>query len=251
MKFLAILITLLAVITIVNSQSPACSFTNSNKDLLNFSNLTSYDVNAYNVTSSKTKNVYYYNLCGQVRYCNDNAQNKGTYSACGLVSKTQKVFAFGVPTMMNISKLSDGDDYGATILYNSQSSCNGTTRKTQINLHCYEGETVDSLSVDDSNGCFIVIEANVPCPGVKIPTKKGGLSGGWIFIIILFSTFAAYAIFGSIINWKVRHQTGSAIFPNSSFWSGFGSLIKDGVFYIKGKISGTPYVGGGASYSEI
>ncbi|KAF2071847.1 hypothetical protein CYY_006839 [Polysphondylium violaceum] len=249
MKFIAILITVLAVITIVNSQ--ACSYTNTKNDLINLSNLTSYDTNAYNVTSTKTKNIFYYNICGAVRYCADNAQSKGTYSACGYMSKVDKVYAFGVPNMINITSLGDGNEYGATVVYNSSSACANLKRSTVLKLYCYEGTTVESLSVDDSNNCGVVIEANIPCPGVKIPVKKSGLSGGWIFIIILFSSFAAYAIFGSIINWKVRHQSGSSIFPNSSFWSNFGSLIKDGVFFIKGKVSGTPYVGGGATYTEI
>ncbi|KYQ94493.1 hypothetical protein DLAC_04798 [Tieghemostelium lacteum] len=78
--------------------------------------------------------------------------------------------------------------------------------------------------------------------------KKGGIGGGWIFIILLICATVVYIGAGMIINAKVRHLHGKEMFPNHQFWTDtFPGLIKDGVLFIKGKITGS----GTSGYQQV
>lgn len=70
---------------------------------------------------------------------------------------------------------------------------------------------------------------------------SSGLSPGSIMLIILFVSIAVYIIGGIIINAVIRKKTGVEMIPNSSFWMGFPSLIKDGFFFLIGRRSNEVY----------
>lgn len=54
------------------------------------------------------------------------------------------------------------------------------------------------------------------------------LSGGWIFSIIVLSSFAAYVIIGTLWTYRVEKIWA---FPNRQFWAEVESLIFDGIMF--------------------
>jgi len=68
--------------------------------------------------------------------------------------------------------------------------------------------------------------------------KKGSsakVTGGGIFLILLFCGSFVYVVVGVVINKFVRHQEGIEILPNVAFWTGFFGLIRDGGKFIVNK----------------
>lgn len=72
------------------------------------------------------------------------------------------------------------------------------------------------------------------------PKPKGGssLDGGAIFLIILFSLIGAYIIGGIIVMVVVKKARGTDIIPNKEFWFDFPMLLKDGVMFLVGLVTG-------------
>jgi len=68
---------------------------------------------------------------------------------------------------------------------------------------------------------------NAPPPGTG-----GGLSGGGIFLILVFCLFAVYVAAGITYNVVRKKATGKEIIPNIEFWSSLPGLVKDGVMFI-------------------
>jgi uncharacterized membrane protein YgcG len=66
----------------------------------------------------------------------------------------------------------------------------------------------------------------------------GGISGGWIFIIILSGLTVIYFVGGAIFNKFVRHKEGLEIIPNVEFWLALPGLVKDGILFTYRKIAG-------------
>eukprot|EP01132_Coremiostelium_polycephalum_P007731 gene7731-9507_t len=238
MKFILCLILLISISSSVYSQQ--CNFKNPKGDVLDFSGLT--QKGPFNITSPTKKGIYYtFNICGNTPCKSD----FNPTSVCQINGNSE--VHFGDPSNYTITALA-GNEYAAVLTYYTKNKCQNTLRKSVINMICSNSDTVVVDSLDDKVPCLATIQITVPC-GVKIPVPKtGGIGGGWIFVIILLSATAAYILFGTIINWKVRNQTGKEIFPNYPFWSNFGTLVKDGVYYIKGKISGTEYRG---TYQQV
>jgi len=74
----------------------------------------------------------------------------------------------------------------------------------------------------------------------------GGLSGGWIFVIILLCLVVVYIVAGIILNKFVRHQSGLDLIPNFEFWKSLPGLVKDGVFFIL-----RPCLGNRGGYTNV
>ncbi|EGG20437.1 hypothetical protein DFA_07561 [Cavenderia fasciculata] len=204
----------------------------------NLSNLTNSAAAGYQVTSN-SGNIYYFNVCGLVNECVKSTQD---VSVCQK-GKAGGLTNFGELDQMTFTDIADGGR-GVAIVYETTSGVcpNGNNRTTTVNIRC--SNVTQVVGAVDGN-CLPVIEMTMICPPES--PKSSGIGGGWIFIIILLVSATVYILVGSIVNWKIRHHHGSDIFPNKTFWVGFGALIKDGVYYIKGKISGTPYRG----YQEV
>jgi hypothetical protein len=66
----------------------------------------------------------------------------------------------------------------------------------------------------------------------------GGISGGWIFIIILSGVTVLYFVGGALFNKFVRHKEGLEIIPNVEFWLALPGLVKDGIVFTYRKIAG-------------
>lgn len=59
------------------------------------------------------------------------------------------------------------------------------------------------------------------------------LSGGSIFLIVLFSVLGAYFVFGSVIN-AARGKRGLSVVPNAGFWRDLPHLVADGYRFVTG-----------------
>jgi len=97
------------------------------------------------------------------------------------------------------------------------------------------GGTEDTVKVEeDQTTCTftITLQTAVACPGGSAAKDGGGgISGGWIFIIILISIIPIYIGAGCLFNRTKRGLTGVEAAPNVEFWRGLPGLIKDGAKY--------------------
>ncbi|EGC33908.1 expressed protein [Dictyostelium purpureum] len=251
--FITVFLALLSISQVFADST--CIFQLPDNRTLDFSalDLSTVSPYVYNVPDVKNTTITF-NFCGEASYCT--SKDPGS-SICSTNSTSNTILSFGSFSRgtANTAPLpSDISGTGIQLKYSGdpKKTCGPSgTRNSYLNLVCADvsaPQVVSAITPWGQNGvvCQITLQINVPCPGFSFP-KKNGLGGGWIFIIILLSGSAAYIIFGSIVNWKIRRLQGSHIFPNVDFWKGFGSLIKDGCGFIKGKITGTP----GGEYSQI
>ncbi|KAL6058396.1 Maintenance of telomere capping protein 6 [Balamuthia mandrillaris] len=79
--------------------------------------------------------------------------------------------------------------------------------------------------------------------------KSPAISGGWIFIICLFSVTLLYFVGGVLYQKFKNNATGKDLIPNVGFWTSLPGLVKDGFVFTFSKIRGL--FGGSKSYSEI
>jgi len=70
------------------------------------------------------------------------------------------------------------------------------------------------------------------------PSGGGGLSGGWVFVIILCVTFPGYFLAGFLYKWKAKGAQGIEACPNIEFWRGLPGMIGDGFKFTIAKITG-------------
>jgi len=74
---------------------------------------------------------------------------------------------------------------------------------------------------------------SLACPTNAPPPGTGGkLSGGGIFLILVFCLFAVYVAAGITYNVVRKKATGKEIIPNVEFWLAIPGLVKDGVMFI-------------------
>ncbi|KYR01111.1 hypothetical protein DLAC_02213 [Tieghemostelium lacteum] len=256
MKILFLIaLSLTLFISTNNVDAQVCSYKNTATNVsINLAEL--WSPNSQLTIKAKSGNTYYVAICGKAPICDKTVVKPA--AVCQLNS-AGAYLNFGQPATYNITS-NPNDKYGATLNYQSASKCNPTTntyRSSVLNFQC-SGDTPTIVGVNEitANGkmCLVTFTINIPCPDVTIPSSdepepKKSIGGGWVFIIILICGFSLYAAVGSVVNWKVRHLHGKEIFPNYHGWANGVSLVKDGVYFIRGKISGTPYHG--ASYQQI
>jgi len=146
---------------------------------------------------------------------------------------------YGVP---KIAQHPDGPKKGVMLTYtNTQDNqCGTTNRVSNVIVGCSQAETT-LVKITEPGSCVydFTMTSKYACPiGGSGP---GGLSGGSIFLIIFFVSAVLYFAIGSIVMWKVKGASGIEILPNSAFWVGLPGLLKDGVLFLKGKVTGTGY----------
>ena len=95
-----------------------------------------------------------------------------------------------------------------------------------------------------------VVPTPLACPGSGGSPSKSGLSGGWIFIIILCVVIPLYVIVGCIYKSQKLGATGMDKCPNVEFWRDLPALIKEGCVVTATKIRGLCGGGGGGSGKE-
>jgi len=78
---------------------------------------------------------------------------------------------------------------------------------------------------------------------------KGGISVGWILIIIFFGVLVLYFAIGALVCKFALKKEGIEIIPNHGFWLALPGLVKDGNLFVVRKAMGLCNRGGG--YSNV
>lgn len=202
-------------------------------------------------------NNYQWNFCGlSVSYpsCAGIANSCSCQNGAGASPKSCGTTGNQVLTAVVSSNINSVNFFWAG--GSTSGSCTNA-RSTNITITCLKNAptTVVGL-VTESNvipvgataSCLynIAMQSGAVCPktssggssGVK-PPKKGGLSGGSIFLIIISCLAFVYVAGGMIFNWQKYDASGWELCPNREFWSGFGGLIKGGALFTWSKITGS------------
>ncbi|KAI8792969.1 cation-dependent mannose-6-phosphate receptor [Biomphalaria glabrata] len=114
-------------------------------------------------------------------------------------------------------------------------------RKTEVMFICDENITSPQLDVIGevtpgtlSLNLWTMCACPNKCPAVMPPaphrhdTDAPTLTTGYIVLIVFFSLFFVYFVFGSVINYCRRGTLSKEILPNYSLWSSIPSYAMDG-----------------------
>jgi len=152
--------------------------------------------------------------------------------------------SLGLSNSMVVDTLQDGGTHkGYTLKFTGGVSYNGGPAQMQINLLCDKSAGVGTPTVTSTANSDFKFDwkTSVACSG-----GGGGITGGEVFLIILFCGAALYVIVGVIVNRFVRHMNGIEMLPNVAFWGGVFGLIKDGGRFIMLKTCRR-----GATYQQV
>ncbi|CAF1244840.1 unnamed protein product [Adineta ricciae] len=111
--------------------------------------------------------------------------------------------------------------------------CDNVTRQASIMFIC--GTNMTTITIRQQHTytdmhCNYMFQLQVPemCPPAVIVEESKKLSGGAIFLIIVFSIAAAYLILGGIYMHVKRGARGLDRIPHLNMWRTFGGLAADG-----------------------
>jgi len=136
---------------------------------------------------------------------------------------------------------------------NGEGGCLGDLTRTWVpTFVCDSGTELSWDGVTEQFGAcryLIDIRTKFACPGTPCELDEGGISGGWIFIIILVCGFFAYFCIGYIVMAvTVNKEGGFGDFnnniPNRAFWSKLPALVIAGCAVTKDSVLGLVNKGG-------
>ena len=104
-------------------------------------------------------------------------------------------------------------------------------RQLSINLQCGTPSTTFEIK-DLETGCQYSTDIIIDC------TFADGLSGGAIFLIVVFSALLSYFIIGALINKFWLKKDGLQIIPQANFWFSLPGLFIAGIKFVLGKLTG-------------
>ncbi|KAG1940051.1 cation-dependent mannose-6-phosphate receptor [Pimephales promelas] len=164
--------------------------------------------------------------------CGDAAGMKNA----GLVQKTEKPDVLVRIGNYNQTRAIKGSDW-ILLIYeggkNYDNHCSGEARKAMIMISCNGNAKNDFFVVLEDNkkkeGCYYLFELDTDVLCQKTPSK---LSGGSIFLIVVFSCLALYLTGGFLYQRLVVGAKGVEQFPNYAFWSQIGNLSADGCDFV-------------------
>ncbi|CAH1109715.1 unnamed protein product [Psylliodes chrysocephalus] len=81
--------------------------------------------------------------------------------------------------------------------------------------------------IDDLNKSLVLSS-----PRVCILTEHHGMSGGSVFLLILFIVASIYIIGGAALLYFIRGARGVEMIPNIEFWKNLPGLVKDGAIFL-------------------
>merc|ERR1719357_180772 len=141
---------------------------------------------------------------------------------------------------------------GLTLSFQNGDPCRGHPRKTKMNMIC-DSQAIGTLSgfQDDSDSCLFIINFPTshacagsgpgPSPGTTVPpgpepgpspgnnTTHSGLSGGWIFIILLLCLSLTYVVgFFVYGGYTTKEWKNMENCPHPEFWGKFVGWVKVG-----------------------
>ena len=115
---------------------------------------------------------------------------------------------------------------GIRLTYTNGDPC-VNTRVVNINFLC-ASSTGKTFTIAESQTTQCQYDANFHTP---LACLGDGLSGAWIFTIIVLVTFSIYLIGGCALKYRTVGKIGADTCPNLSFWKELPALVKDGCSY--------------------
>ena len=192
---------------------------------------------------------YYFRPCGNTDACGPSVWTDGQVcvsesgSLLSLGRNEQSAWTLNADGSLILTLLG-GDDY-INQCYVAQST---------VTAQCGSGDNSFALvsAGSTSTGCTWTFSFNSAdlCAGGGGGSGKGGLSGGWIFIIVLIVVSFVYFAGGALFMRYRMGASGVEMVPNLTFWRDLPGLVKDGCSFSWQKVKG--WVGGarGASLAS-
>ncbi|KAJ4459731.1 hypothetical protein PAPYR_4120 [Paratrimastix pyriformis] len=117
------------------------------------------------------------------------------------------------------------------LTYGGGAYCMGAAHNRQIHivLTCNQVAGEPTIREDPAGSCFYTVDWAHPA-GCVVPS--GGMSFGWIMIIIMLVCFVLYIVGGMAFMKFKKGATGKEIIPNSAFWFGLPGLCWDGMKFL-------------------
>jgi len=192
-----------------------------------------YDFSTLNIPISDDQGIVSMGLCG------DNADTGSGAQAC----ETSMINQFystlhsgcnaylakwdgGAYTAGPVDAGTTGETDGIKLSFKNGQDCPGAgPREVSINFLCAQNDAT-SFTIKEDATCVYDIEFKTThgCssgPSPKGSKESGGLSGGWIFIIILLCLTFAYCVGGMAYNYKYDDsKEGMDLIPQRSMWTG-------------------------------
>lgn len=175
--------------------------------------------------------------------CTKNCQVLGTGNPTWFLTDPSNPQTGGVTAKYKGAAPSDSDPYWCSF-----NPATGAQYEREAHFVFQCDPSVSSVNVvkaiqNSSNYCRykILFGTQYACAA----TLNGGMSGGWVFILILFIGFIVYVVVGALITYS---QERVWAFPNKEFWGNFFGLVSAGVAFVTG---GCKKGGSGGGYSDV
>lgn len=198
--------------------------------------------------------TYRFSFCNTITCSGSSNGTMATKVLSGALGSCLK--AYGSPSQVTVSTLPSSDNVrdGLTLKYSGGPLCSGQPSQSSSSvvytLHC--GAAGDSSPLSNiklgsaTDDCTLYIEATTPAACLTpIPEPEHHISGGWVFVIILFTVLTTYCGLGMLYKGLCRRATGMEIVPNVDFWRGAWDNVQLGasVAWAKLTCSESPTVG--------
>ncbi|XP_035689605.1 cation-dependent mannose-6-phosphate receptor-like [Branchiostoma floridae] len=107
-------------------------------------------------------------------------------------------------------------------------------RQSEVTLTCTSGATQFTVLGEDTSVSIYKFELKSPCacPGASASCNSSGISGGWVFVIIVLVVLVVYLVGGIIFMSLVKKASGAERIPNVEFWKDLPILVKDGAVLV-------------------
>lgn len=146
-----------------------------------------------------------------------------------------------IATNANIQWTATSDGAKWVTKTGSSEGCGGPRTGNYI-FKCNGGHKME-VTEDPATPCVYDFVIEAECGG------SGGMSFGSIMLIILVVVVPIYLVAGFLYNWKAKGVApGVEALPNIAFWRELPSLVKEGFYFVKGKICKSK---GGEQYDEL
>jgi len=204
----------------------------------------------YGGTENPSEYLYHMNVCADLDICK--APKTGAISSICQFEKDATTWVaslgtMGLPPPAVWGALAAPDD-GVTFTFTNGDQCWIEGRqmiRTVVQVFkCQADKTDTSFTVsEDKIQCIftVLLNTNIACQGdhPKPPdptptnptTSSSGMSGGTVFLIIVFSVLPLYIGLGLVYGYKKKGVTGMDAFPNVEFWRDLPALVRDGARY--------------------
>jgi hypothetical protein len=178
------------------------------------------------LTYSDTTYSYYMNVCGNVHFdkCETGAM-ACQYVPSQKIANTLAYFNTNPTGQWSLMGNSTNPTGVQAVYTNGPANCFPNSQVRTLNLFFPCQSQADTSMTVVNNGCSYTITYGTPaaCSGGSGSGKSSssGLSGGWIFIIVLLVSFVLYISLGCLYKSKKLGATGSERCPNVDFLERF------------------------------